>query len=90
MLILSRKINEKIMIGEDISVSIIEIRGDQVRLGVDAPKTVKVFRQEVFDAIMAENKAAAQSNPVFPKFDSLAASAPLGQSEPSKDLFAKK
>ena len=61
MLILSRKINEKIMIGDDISVSIIEIRGDQVRIGVDAPKTVKVFRQEVFDAIKAENKAAAQS-----------------------------
>jgi carbon storage regulator len=69
MLILSRKINEKIMIGDDISVSIIEIRGDQVRVGVDAPKTVKVFRQEVFDAIKAENKAAADSSPVFPELD---------------------
>jgi carbon storage regulator len=69
MLILSRKINEKIMIGDDISVSIIEIRGDQVRIGVDAPKAVKVFRREVFDAIMAENKAAAESAPVFPEFD---------------------
>jgi carbon storage regulator len=57
------------MIGEDISVSIIEIRGDQVRIGVDAPKTVKVFRQEVFDAIKAENKAAADSSPVFPELD---------------------
>ena len=66
MLILSRKINEKIMIGDDISVSIIEIRGDQVRIGVDAPKAVKVFRQEVFDAIKAENKAAAQSTAVLP------------------------
>jgi carbon storage regulator len=66
MLILSRKTNEKIMIGEDISVSIIEIRGDQVRIGVDAPKTVKVFRQEVFDAIKAENKAAAQSATTLP------------------------
>ena len=66
MLILSRKIDEKIMIGDDISVSIIEIRGDQVRIGVDAPKTVKVFRQEVFDAIKAENKAAAESRPVLP------------------------
>ena len=69
MLILSRKINEKIMIGNDISISIIEIRGDQVRIGVDAPKAVKVFRREVFDAIMAENKAAAESNPVFPELD---------------------
>ena len=66
MLILSRKINEKIMIGDDISISIIEIRGDQVRIGVDAPKSVKVFRQEVFDAIRAENKAAVQSVPVLP------------------------
>ena len=69
MLILSRKINEKIMIGDDISISIIEIRGDQVRIGVEAPKTVKVFRREVFDAIMAENKAAAESTPIFPEFD---------------------
>ena len=66
MLILSRKTNEKIMIGEDISVSIIEIRGDQVRIGVDAPKAVKVFRQEVFDAIKAENKAAAESSLKLP------------------------
>jgi carbon storage regulator len=69
MLILSRRINEKIMIGDDISISIIEIRGDQVRVGVDAPKTVKVFRQEVFDAIRAENKAAVESKPVFPELD---------------------
>ncbi len=69
MLILSRKVNEKIMIGDDISISIIEIRGDQVRLGVDAPKNVKVFRQEVFDAIKAENKAALESAPVLPEIN---------------------
>ena len=69
MLILSRKINEKVMIGDDITVSIIEVRGDQVRIGVDAPKNVKVFRREVFDAIKAENKAAAESTPFFPQLD---------------------
>ena len=69
MLILSRKINEKIMIGDDISISIIEIRGDQVRIGVDAPKSIKVFRQEVFDAIKAENKAAVQSSAILPVID---------------------
>jgi carbon storage regulator len=69
MLILSRRINEKIMIGDDVSISIIEIRGDQVRVGVEAPKTVKVFRQEVFDSIKAENKAAAESKPVLPIVD---------------------
>lgn len=62
MLILSRKINEKIMIGEDISLTIIEIRGDQVKVGVEAPKSVKVFRQEVYEAIQNENKAAATLN----------------------------
>jgi carbon storage regulator len=69
MLILSRKVNEKVMIGEDISISIIEVRGDQVRIGVDAPKIVKVYRQEVFDAIKAENEAALASAPVFPEFN---------------------
>ena len=69
MLILSRKLNEKIMIGDDISISIIEIRGDQVKLGVDAPRSVKVYRREVFDAILSENKAAAESNPVLPAID---------------------
>ncbi|MCD1654880.1 carbon storage regulator CsrA [Treponema zuelzerae] len=63
MLILSRKINEKIMIGDDISVTIIEIRGDQVKIGVEAPKSVKVFRHEVFEAIKSENQAAAVSQP---------------------------
>ena len=67
MLILSRKINEKIMIGDEITVSIIEVRGDQVRIGIDAPKNVKVFRQEVFDAIKAENKAASESASVIPQ-----------------------
>jgi len=62
MLILSRKLNEKIMIGEDISLTIIEIRGDQVKIGVEAPKSVKVFRQEVYEAIQNENRAAATSN----------------------------
>ena len=69
MLILSRKLNEKIMIGDEIAISIIEIRGDQVRLGVTAPKNIKVYRQEVFDAIRAENKAAADSSPVLPVLD---------------------
>ena len=58
MLILSRKIDEKIKIGEDITITLIDVHGDQVKIGVEAPKNVKVFRQEVFDAIQTENKAA--------------------------------
>ena len=69
MLILSRKVNERIMIGEDISISIIEIQGDHIRLGINAPKTVKVFRQEVYDAIKAQNKAAAESTAHLPEFN---------------------
>ncbi len=60
MLILSRKTDEKIKIGEDITLTIIEIRGDQVKIGVEAPKNVKAFRQEVFNAIKNENKSAAE------------------------------
>ena len=59
MLILTRKINEKIKIGNEITLSIIEIKGEQVKIGVEAPKEVKVFRQEVFNAIQQENRAAA-------------------------------
>ena len=58
MLILSRKIDEKIKIGNDITITLIDVHGDQVKIGVEAPKDVKVFRQEVFDAIQNENKAA--------------------------------
>lgn len=58
MLILSRKIDEKIRIGQDIVITLIDIHGDQVKIGVEAPKHVKVFRQEVFDAIQSENRAA--------------------------------
>lgn len=69
MLILSRKLNEKVVIGDGVVVSIIEIRGDQVKLGIDAPKTVKVYRQEVYDAIQAENRLAAESAPTLPSID---------------------
>jgi len=64
MLILSRRVNEKIVIGENVVVSIIEVRGDQVKIGIDAPKTVKVFRQEVFNAIQSENRRAAAASAV--------------------------
>ncbi|MDE6245772.1 MAG: carbon storage regulator CsrA [Treponemataceae bacterium] len=59
MLILSRKTDQQIKIGEDITLTIIEIRGEQVKIGVEAPKHIKVFRKEVFVAIRNENTAAA-------------------------------
>ncbi len=52
MLVLSRKKNESIVINDDISIVVVEIRGDKVRLGVEAPKEVPVHRREVYEAIM--------------------------------------
>lgn len=59
MLILSRKKDESIVIGDNITISVVDIKGDQVKLGIKAPGDVKVFRQEVYAAIQAENRAAA-------------------------------
>jgi carbon storage regulator len=61
MLVLSRRPGESININENIVVTIIEIRGDKVRLGIDAPKDIKVHRQEVAEAIAA--KLTEESNP---------------------------
>ena len=57
MLVLSRKPGESITIDENIVVTIVEIRGDKVRLGIEAPEEVKVHRQEVFEALQQEVKA---------------------------------
>ena len=54
MLVLSRKKDEKIVIGDNITIMVIEIRGDKVRLGIDAPREVTVHRQEVYEAIQRE------------------------------------
>jgi len=56
MLVLSRKKDEKIVIGDNITLMVIEIRGDKVRLGIDAPRDIAVHREEVYDAIKRESK----------------------------------
>lgn len=56
MLILSRQRNETIMIGDDIEIMIVDIRGDRVRIGIKAPAHVKVHRKEVYDEIKRENE----------------------------------
>lgn len=60
MLVLSRHRDESIIIGDDIVITIVDIRGDKVRLGIDAPQDVPVHRQEVYEAIQRENQKAAQ------------------------------
>lgn len=61
MLVLSRKKNEAIIVGDNVKIVVVEIRGDKVRLGVEAPKEVTVHRQEVYDAIHRQNVVADQA-----------------------------
>ncbi len=63
MLVLSRKKNESIIINDDITITVVEVRGDKVRLGIEAPKTVTVHRQEVYDAIQNQEKRADSNAP---------------------------
>ena len=59
MLALTRKVGERIVIGDNITVTIVDIRGDSIRLAIDAPREIKIYRGEIYDAIAAENKQAA-------------------------------
>ena len=63
MLVLSRHRDESIMIGDDVMITIVDIRGDKVRLGIDAPQEIPVHRQEVYDAIKRENQKASRLGP---------------------------
>jgi carbon storage regulator len=58
MLVLTRRANQSIMIGHDVIVTVLEVRGDQVRLGIKAPREVMVHREEVYAEIMRENREA--------------------------------
>jgi carbon storage regulator len=62
MLVLTRKANQSIMIGDDIEVSVLSVVGEKVRLGIQAPRDVPVFRKEVFIEIQAQNVEAAGSS----------------------------
>jgi carbon storage regulator len=61
MLVLARKEGEKVRIGGDIELTVIEIRGETVRIGISAPRGVPIYRQELLDAVREENRAAAAS-----------------------------
>ncbi|MBN8690276.1 MAG: carbon storage regulator CsrA [Armatimonadetes bacterium] len=60
MLVLTRKVNQSIIIGDDVEVVVLEVRGEQVRIGIKAPKSVAVHRQEVYQQIKDENVAASE------------------------------
>jgi len=72
MLVLSRKIDERIMIGDQIEISVVDIKGDQVKIGIQAPGNVKIYRKEVYEAIQRENIEAARAKPAaLPDLDRL-------------------
>ena len=64
MLILTRKIGESITIGDDIKIQVLEIKGKQVRLGIQAPKKYSIHREEIYQRIQEENKLAAEQSPI--------------------------
>ena len=64
MLVLTRKIDEAIMIGDAIKIVVVDVRGDQVKLGIEAPQDVAIHRQEVYEDIQTENRRAAVTKPV--------------------------
>lgn len=59
MLIITRRPGEKIMVGDDVVVEVIEVSGSSVRIGIAAPKSIPVYREEIWEAVKAENRAAA-------------------------------
>ena len=74
MLILTRKPGESVYIGDDIKVTLMEIKGNQVRVGVDAPRSVKIYREEIYLQILEENRTAAEASTELPAdLDAMAA-----------------
>ena len=69
MLVLSRRVNESIQIGTDIEIMVIDVRGDVVRIGINAPQSTQIWRKELWDVIVQENKAASEGVEI-PKYKS--------------------
>jgi carbon storage regulator len=68
MLVLTRKNGESIKIGDDIEITIISAKNDQVKIGIKAPKNIEVFRKEIYDQILEENQKASQDISCFINF----------------------
>lgn len=80
MLVLTRRVGQSIVIGDNVVVTVLEVRGEQVRIGVEAPRTVEVMRSEIYKAIEEANQAAAQSTAGMPLVSrDHAAGAPLAE-----------
>ncbi|MCD6405432.1 MAG: carbon storage regulator CsrA [Planctomycetes bacterium] len=86
MLVLSRQKNEAIMIGDDIEIVIVDIRGDRVRLGIAAPQRIPVHRKEIYEAIRRENIEASRTEfKDLSRIDQLFGKGPKASGEPGKN-----
>ncbi|HBT20193.1 MAG TPA: carbon storage regulator [Peptococcaceae bacterium] len=63
MLVLTRKKNETVVIGSDIFVTVVDVDGDKVKLGINAPRDISIYRKEIYDAIVRENVSASMAQP---------------------------
>lgn len=84
MLVLSRQRDETIMIGDDIEITVVDIRGEKVRLGINAPPHVPVHRKEVYDAIQREKHAAARNGDVTTPGGTFSVESLAGRKPPPK------
>jgi len=64
VLIITRRAGERIMVGDEISIEVMEIVGNSVRIGISAPRSVPVYREEIYTAVRDENRAAADAGPI--------------------------
>ncbi len=62
MLVLTRRVGEKVLIGDDIELTVLEVKGDSIRLGIDAPRSTRIQRAEIVAAVESENVAATQGS----------------------------
>jgi carbon storage regulator len=76
MLIITRRPGEKIMVGDDVVIEVIEVSGSSVRIGIAAPKSIPVYREEIWAAVTAENAAAAKAPAQLPDVPAPATSSP--------------
>jgi len=81
MLLLTRKLGENIRIGDDVKITIVEVKGNHVKLGIDAPPSVKVHREEIYERIQAENRRARQAEAQNQNGGGSGGSAPPGDGE---------